>query len=533
MEIKYNRTFAPQGKHYSVGEIEIMLGYALEIVEPRVKLAEGKLGLGENAMLLFGITPEEYAWRKDDIQALNLLAEQLRKEVPADRLIGFQLRDIKGAPVQKEVKLQTSQTIDGGAFAQRMLAARNTQKQGPVDAELMECRRVQSLCTSKEALEANREELNRVRRELATAMRGLEKWYVAYDLLLNERWPAIGFDGRMEVFTDRTRAELAKRAYENANGGIEMWKLHEIAGKDVEAFFRTCAESGAVQMRVDNGFAAAELSLRDFGRQLLEPGVDLRNMIMREISFGMRWKVLKEKNAPERNVRGALESMLTMRNFVLRAVGNAVLYAVAIVPQAHHEGLCTPAARAKMGEAAARMHLCGAETCAMVSDARSQMNFLAVFTSAKPAGAFAAKASGPQGIAQPVAMVFDEVLPRLEKCDGLVIDIDTFSYRIMKEDLAKVTDLRMKPPMVIRIKPEEKENAEGVKIAPVKPAASMDSSLPDPDQFGVPKKVEAPEYADCAAPEAKEPNPGQDDPDDPDGDKPRKNFLRKIFGGKK
>ena len=532
MEIKYNRTFAPQGKLYSVGEIGVMLGYALEIIEPRVQLAEGKLALGENAMILFGITPEEYAWRQNDIQALNRLAEQLRKEVPADRLIGFQLRDIKGTPVKKEVKLKMGKSIDGGAFAQRMIASRGAVKAGPVDKELMECRRLQQMCATKEGMEANREEFDRVRRELATALRGLDRWYVAYDALVNGRWPAIGFDGRMEMFTDPERAERAKQAVEKASGGIELWKIMEIPAANFESFFKVCAEHGTVQLRVDNGFAAAELGLRDFGRELLEPGVDLRNMILREVSYGVRWKNLKEKNAPEINVRGALESMLTMRNFVYRTVGNAVLYAVAIVPQIRPEGLCTPAARAKMGAAADKMQLCNAEKCAVIGDGKSKQSFFAVFTSVKRAAAFAAKANGPQGTGQPVAMVFDEIVPRIANCDGLMIDIESIGYRILKADIEKVMDLRTKPPMVVKIKPEEKENAAGLKIAPVQPApqpaAGMAATLPDPDQFDLPKKAEAPE---AEAPELLEADEVQDN--QPDGDKPRKGFLRKIFGGKK
>jgi len=532
MEIKYNRTFAPQGKLYSVGEIQLMLGYALEIMEPRVQLAEGKLALGENAMILFGITPEEYAWRQNDIQALNRLAEQMRREVPADRLIGFQLRDIKGTPVKKEVKLKVGKSIDGGAFAQRLIAAGTTVRRGPVDAQLIECRRLQQLCATKEGMEANREAFENARRELATAMRGLDKWFVAYDALANSRWPFLGFDGRIEVFTNAERADAAKKAVEKASGGIAMWNIMEIPAANFENFFKVCAEHGTVQLRVDNGFAAAELGLRDFGRELLEPGVDLRNMILREISYGVRWKNLKEKNAPEINVRGALESMLTMRNFVYRTVGNAVLYAVAVVPQIRSEGLCTPAARAKMGAAADKMQLCNAEKCAVIGDGKSKQSFFAVFTSVKRAAAFAAKANGPQGIGQPVAMVFDEIVPRIGNCDGLMIDVENFGYRIRKADIEKVMDLRTKPPMVVKIKPEEKENAAGVKIAPVQPApqpvAGMEASLPDPDQFDLPKKAEEPEEE---KPELLEADEVQDN--GPGDNKPRKGFLRKIFGGKK
>ena len=61
MEIRYKRTYSPaKGKRYTAGEITAMLGYAMEIADPRVKLKEGKLAPGEICLLLFGITPEEY-----------------------------------------------------------------------------------------------------------------------------------------------------------------------------------------------------------------------------------------------------------------------------------------------------------------------------------------------------------------------------------------------------------------------------------------------------------------------------------------
>ena len=115
MELKYQATYRAKGlKAYSVGEIQ-GLSPALELAEPRLRASEGKLEPGEICMLIFGITAEEYAWHENDTKKLDALAEQLRKRVPADRLIAWRVVDLKGKPVQREIKPQTGESIDGGA----------------------------------------------------------------------------------------------------------------------------------------------------------------------------------------------------------------------------------------------------------------------------------------------------------------------------------------------------------------------------------------------------------------------------------
>ena len=94
MELKYQVTYRAKGlKAYSVGEIQ-GLGPAMELTEPRLRAAEGKLGPGEICMLIFGVTAEEYAWHENDAKKLDALAEQLRKRVPADRLIAWRVVDL-------------------------------------------------------------------------------------------------------------------------------------------------------------------------------------------------------------------------------------------------------------------------------------------------------------------------------------------------------------------------------------------------------------------------------------------------------
>ena len=48
MEIQYRRSYVPaRGKRYTAGEIPAMLGYAVEIADPRPRMREGKLEPGE------------------------------------------------------------------------------------------------------------------------------------------------------------------------------------------------------------------------------------------------------------------------------------------------------------------------------------------------------------------------------------------------------------------------------------------------------------------------------------------------------
>ena len=212
MEIRYKRTYVPGGmKRYTLGEVLGMPGYALEAADPRVKLKAGKLAPGEICMLIFGVTPEEYALRESDPKALDALAEKLLKNHPADRLLAWRIVDLKGAPVQKEIEVLTGDSIDGGAYT-RMMREKTVQMQaGPVDALLLESKRLQKLCADKNAPEGVKQDWLAARASLGRALMELEKLYVADDVLTGNRWPAIGFDGRAEIFTTRERAERTAR----------------------------------------------------------------------------------------------------------------------------------------------------------------------------------------------------------------------------------------------------------------------------------------------------------------------------------
>ena len=100
MEIKYKRSYAPKGKNYSVGEVPLMFGCALEIADPRAKMEVGKLEPGEVCMMIFGITPEEYAWRESNPRQLDALAARIGKTLPRDRLIGYRVCNLLGKPLQ-------------------------------------------------------------------------------------------------------------------------------------------------------------------------------------------------------------------------------------------------------------------------------------------------------------------------------------------------------------------------------------------------------------------------------------------------
>ena len=114
MEVKFTRTFTAKDGKYTAGEINLMLGRAMEIIELRPALTEGKLGIGEICVLLFGITRDEYALKDSDPQKFAKLATDLRKNVPQDRLIGTRVTDLKGAPVKREITAFAA-SVDGEA----------------------------------------------------------------------------------------------------------------------------------------------------------------------------------------------------------------------------------------------------------------------------------------------------------------------------------------------------------------------------------------------------------------------------------
>jgi len=483
MEIRYKRTYLPpKGKRYTAGEIQALLGYAVEAADPRVALKEGKLAPGEICMMLFGITPEEYDWKDSDSRALDELVQKLCREIPADRLLGWRICDLKGAAVQKNVQLKTGASIDGGAFAERVKEKIRKDMAGPIDDVVRESRRLQNLCVDKNAPEGVKQDWQAARTQLGKAILGLEKLYVVDELLVGNRWPSVGFDGRIEIFTTRERAERIKPQITAALGGMEIWSIRELPGAELVNYLRSCGMDGLNALRVDNGFAAAELNLKDFMPDFMGENINLRSFAIREIEAGMRWNKLKEMGAEQKHLGSTLEGMLTFRNFTWREIGNASLYVV-----------CAGGAR---------------EKCVVLGGKDGGEKLLGVFTDRIRAAAFAERLEGNP---VPVAMKFDELAQRARPFAGLMLDVGVLNYRLPAAEFDKVKELREKPPVVVRMQKPE------VQAPAPQPKAPEDmGSLPNPDDFDAPKVQRAVEEA------PKEDSP----PQNPE----KKGFFKKLFG---
>lgn len=513
MELKFKREYISK-KQYSAGEIQALLGYAMEVIDMRTKLQEGKLEPGESCMLLFGITPEEYAWKDTDTAKLDKLAAELRKNVPADRLIACQAISILGKKTARAVRPVTSASIDDGAFVRRM-AEKMKQSGGPIDKQLMECRRLQNLCRDKNAPEGVKVDFAAAKRELCAALRGLDKIYVAYDAFIKGEWPSVGYDLHVEIFTTLQRAEIMRRRMQEANGGMDRWKIREVPGSEIEALILKIADDGINLMRIDNGFAAAEVSIADLHSGNAPENANLRLKLLSEVQYALRWKYLKENGADEKLLNPALESMLTMRNLGGWQLGNAVLYAICVEKNSGSARLCTAEAAKKL-DASVEKKVTPAVKTVMLNEPGGQRRFLAVFTAPLRAAALCERLNED---AVPVAMTFDDIAARAQACDGVIVDPESLSYRVIREDFDRIRDLRSKPPQIVRVKAEN---------APVQPAPQIKTEsddsigdLPDPDALGAPKTedkapAELIEPDEISSPEPK--------------DKKRKGFFGKFFG---
>lgn len=501
MELKYQATYRAKGlKAYSVGEIQGVTP-ALELAEPRLRAAEGKLEPGEICMLVFGITPEEYAWREGDAKKLDALAEQLRKRVPADRLIAWRVVDLKGKSVQRVLKPQTGESIDGGVYAQAM-KSRAAQvvplRTGPLDDLLKECCRLQKLCSAKDAPEGVRTDWSAEKAKLAAELKKQNLW-VAFDANLGGKLPFAGYDGRIELFTAAERADRARKRIAESCGGNDFWIVKEIPVEQQEAFFQLCAENGLGALRVDNGFAPAELLLAELWQGKPCENAELRGLLLREAQYGVRWNKLKAAQAEEKLQRGALESMLTLRNFAWRALGNALVYALCAMPNGEGGELATAAAAAKLGMG---LRVVPGDRCVLLNEKQSGASRLPVFTSKKRALVLAGKVKG----AQPVRMTFDDLVQRVGAAEGILIDPDDLGYRLPKAEFDKVRELRIKPPMAVRVKPAGDVPAAAT-AAPGPRLQSEMGELPDPDSFDLPPKkmdAPAPDEAEAEAPAPKQ-----------------------------
>lgn len=492
MEFKYTGSYTGRfGRRYAIGEIDAMLGYAIEIADPGVRLEEGKLAPGEICMLIFGLAQEEYTLKDTDTRQLDMFAELLAKRVPADRLIGWRILNLKGEMVKRDIRVKPlCESMDEGAFARRVRKA----MAGPMDETLLETRRLQKLCADAGAPDGVKQDWLQARRTLGEKLLGLERVYVAEEALMGGKWPCVGFDGRIDLFTTLKRAQNMLPQVSSAHGGVQIWSIREIPAGEIETYLRRCSANGLNLLRLDNGFAAVQMQIGDFMETEKGENIAPRSFIIREMEAGIRWNKMKQEKAPEDKQRAILEGVLTLRNFARREIGNAMLYAI-----------CKDGVRGR---------------CIILGKKDVGDKVLPAFTDSIQAAAFAERIDGNQ---IPVAMSFDDLCAcaKTEGCD-LVIDANVLPYRIPAADFEAVKELRNKPPVQVRIRQEEKK---GAPAPTVKQDASL-GSLPNPDDFDVPARgAETPAEDQAKADEENVASENQSAQD-----VPKKGFFRKLFG---
>ena len=513
MEIKYKQTYAPKGKNYSVGEVGWMLGYAMQLIDPRPQLESGKLEPGEVCMILLGITPEEYALRESDPKALASLAQQLGKYLPKDRMIGFRVVNLLGKSVQREVKLRVGDCMPDDDFAKHLDNARGAAlRKGPLDDRLAECKRLQALCAQKDVPEQIRLDWLDTRRTLAEGLRAQPALYMAYEAGMNGRWPSFGFDGCVELFTSAERGERARDRLRQDSAGEDIWLIREIKQTELDATLNMLSDCGVKQLRVDNGFTAVRMQLDDLCAATPTDNATLRNFIQREVEYGMRFNRLKAANADEPKQRGALESMLTMRNFALRELGNAVLYVAC--PDVGNGRLCTQRAGARLE--GANWQVVSAEKCMLITAQDKQKRFLAAFTSPIRLTSFTEQKGANVSA---VAMTLDDVIQRAGK-DSIMIDPGLIGYCVDDKMTAKALEIRDKPPMAVRIQPPKPQPQPQPQAQASEQKKIGLGDLPDPDSV---------DWSRSAPPKPQTDSEALPKADSVEAPK-KKGFFKKLFG---
>lgn len=519
MEIKYQSDYVAKDRSFSIGTIGLLSGYALQISEPRPRLAEGKLAPGEQCMILFGITKEEHDLKDTDLKALAQLAADLRREVPKDRVIATIVMDLTGKPVKKQIKLQTGESIDNGAFLNKYRV-----QAGPIDSSMVEARKLQDICAKKDTPSGVREDWNHTRANVARALLNLERVFVPYDTLLKSRYPYVR-EGRVELFTTLDRANKAMARVKAFNFGEDAWFLKEIAKADLPAFLDTCTEMGLNALRLDTTTLDVALFIKDISERETPRNAALRGCVIQEIACGTRFDQLKNVELKEVDRRRITERVLTLRNFSHREIGNAVLWSVGGVNGPVNGKLCTPKAMQKLDNAPELQSVANANHV-MVKLKNNDGQFLTLFTSEIRALSFAEKLNDSP---RPILMTFDDacdLVRRIPAASGIILDVDDFGYRVTKEQFDSVLDLRSKPPQIVRIKepvPKPEEVPAPREAALPNPDLN---ALPDPD-LSAPAKAESntdPAVTDDTSISTKESTD--------DKKKEKGGFFRKLFGKK-
>ncbi len=207
-------TFSPiyhntdnKDREYKVGKFRELNLYAVEIIDTTGSISDENAVLGGKDILLMGLTEKEFMLKETDKTALYKLVNSIADNIPKDRLISYRQINYKGENVEGKKITPKCDTIDDGEYVKYtksmaiyvpddISVAVNSDYYLAANYYL----RAQTIVEDKKT-DQIKEKITQLKKIALKKLKALNEIFYVYNKSIGERFPTIGPNGAIWVFT--------------------------------------------------------------------------------------------------------------------------------------------------------------------------------------------------------------------------------------------------------------------------------------------------------------------------------------------
>ena len=222
VKIKIKRVFRGENLNYSVGIVEDLDLYVMDVVDTTgfIMGIPGETNRNKPATAVFGITKEEFELKDNDVSKLDDLAFELMHKIPKDRIIAEN-------NIRRDCR---EETIDGGRYASEKMSELEQKKK---DIILESAERAKKLIQSM--FEAD------------------QAWYL-YTKGAGNKLPTIDNSGSVQIFTKEDYANFAVEKAPGVPLAVEKMDKKKLGIFFVFRFFPKIRPRSVGFLSIFNGF---------------------------------------------------------------------------------------------------------------------------------------------------------------------------------------------------------------------------------------------------------------------------------------
>lgn len=393
--------------------------------------------------------------------ALNAECKRLREMENAEKVRAKMIKNAPPVPVEEKIAPSPLDKLKEKLSLSVMIVNRPDHQQ-----------------RSEEVKKQAQEQIADMQMQLGKMLLQQEKLWVLTARVPGAKPVYMGTDGRMEVFTTK---ELAHKACEKLEEKLHVQTdVLELDGeKGIHTFFGECAYNGIGVMRLDNGTRTmCELWLKHFVTYQAEDLLEGKNCSLRHMLYRAKLYAYLRTKQPEGSdyIHALTEMGLTMTLNAYRELYQGVVYALG-TKQQDERVYATAKAQEVMKEwggscvddtleKTVPLHLFYVNRPGETG--QMEKGSVCVFTDLKHARAaqeMFAKANMPASI---IAISCEELLFHASQCAGIVIDMRSLNYEILKAEFDKIrTTGALDAPVLVNLKKKEEEKKPEEKPLPI------------------------------------------------------------------